>query len=68
MKDERATGKAPVIAIQRKDPRVDVLKRISLAILENSPADLANERGNDPYNTTSGRTQPELWDKQRHRR
>lgn len=68
MKDERATSKAPAPAVPRRDPHGDVLKRISLAILENSPTDLARERGSDPYNTTSGRTQPELWDKQRHRR
>lgn len=67
MKDERATSQAPAVAVPRNDSR-GVLKRISLAILENSPTDLARERGSDPYNTTSGRTQPELWDKQRHRR
>lgn len=45
----------------------NTLKRVSLALLHELAAD-TRERGSDPYNTTDGRTRPDLWSKQRGRR
>lgn len=58
----------PAESTAEQDERTEnTLKRVSLALLHEIATD-ERERGSDPYNTTEGKGQADLWSRQRGRR
>jgi len=68
MKDmSQRAQQTPEEPMTEDDRTGNTLKRVSLALLHEIASD-ERERGSDPYNSTDGKAQADLWSRQRGRR